>query len=254
MSNSTKTRFIANISHELKTPLTSSISASDLLLSEMFGTLNDKQRDYVMNIHRSSSHLLELINDILATAKIDEGRSSLYFETFAVGEALDEVVKTVAGSCPERADDIRVACEPANLELSADRVVLKQVLYNLLSNATKFSEAGSEMRIDVREVTLGERRVVDFSIADRGIGIAAADLERVFYEFEQVENSYSRTYEGTGLGLPLARRQVELHGGKLWLESELGYGTVARFFVPAQQDVPLDADESDTPETPRSDA
>ena len=178
VSNSTKTRFIANISHELKTPLTSSISASDLLLSEMFGTLNDKQRDYVMNIHRSSSHLLELINDILATAKIDEGRSSLYFETFAVGEALDEVVKTVAGSCPERADDIRVACEPANLELSADRVVLKQVLYNLLSNATKFSEAGSEMRIDVREVTLGERRVVDFSIADRGIGIAAADLER----------------------------------------------------------------------------
>ncbi len=254
VSNSTKTRFIANISHELKTPLTSSISASDLLLSEMFGTLNDKQRDYVMNIHRSSSHLLELINDILATAKIDEGRSSLYFETFAVGEALDEVVKTVAGSCPERADDIRVACKPANLELSADRVVLKQVLYNLLSNATKFSEAGSEMRIDVREVTLGERRVVDFSIADRGIGIAAADLERVFYEFEQVENSYSRTYEGTGLGLPLARRQVELHGGKLWLESELGYGTVARFFVPAQQDVPPDADESDTPETPRSDA
>ncbi|WP_302391040.1 sensor histidine kinase [Eggerthella sinensis] len=254
VSNSTKTRFIANISHELKTPLTSSISASDLLLSEMFGTLNDKQRDYVMNIHRSSSHLLELINDILATAKIDEGRSSLYFETFAVGEALDEVVKTVAGSCPERADDIRVACEPANLELSADRVVLKQVLYNLLSNATKFSEAGSEMRIDVREVTLGERRVVDFSIADRGIGIAAADLERVFYEFEQVENSYSRTYEGTGLGLPLARRQVELHGGKLWLESELGYGTVARFFVPAQQDVPPDADEPDTTETPRSDA
>ncbi len=147
-----------------------------------------------------------------------------------------------------------MACEPANLELSADRVVLKQVLYNLLSNATKFSEAGSEMRIDVREVTLGERRVVDFSIADRGIGIAAADLERVFYEFEQVENSYSRTYEGTGLGLPLARRQVELHGGKLWLESELGYGTVARFFVPAQQDVPPDADGPDTTETPRSDA
>lgn len=242
VSNSTKTRFIANISHELKTPLTSSISAADLLLSEMFGTLNGKQRDYVGNIHRSSSHLLELINDILATAKIDEGRSNLYFEEFSVVDALDEVVRTVSGSSPARATDVRVSCEPADLTLSADRVVLKQVLYNLLSNATKFSEAGSEIRIDVREVVRGGRSVVDFSIADRGIGIAASDLDRVFYEFEQVENSYSRTYEGTGLGLPLARRQVELHGGKLWLESELGYGTTARFYVPAQQDARLDTE------------
>lgn len=242
VSNSTKTRFIANISHELKTPLTSSISAADLLLSEMFGTLNGKQRDYVGNIHRSSSHLLELINDILATAKIDEGRSNLYFEEFSVVDALDEVVRTVSGSSPARATDVRVSCEPADLTLSADRVVLKQVLYNLLSNATKFSEAGSEIRIDVREIVRGGRSVVDFSIADRGIGIAASDLDRVFYEFEQVENSYSRTYEGTGLGLPLARRQVELHGGKLWLESELGYGTTARFYVPAQQDAPLDTE------------
>lgn len=242
VSNSTKTRFIANISHELKTPLTSSISAADLLLSEMFGTLNGKQRDYVGNIHRSSSHLLELINDILATAKIDEGRSNLYFEEFSVVDALDEVVRTVSGSSPARATDVRVSCEPADLTLSADRVVLKQVLYNLLSNATKFSEAGSEIRIDVHEIVRGGRSVVDFSIADRGIGIAASDLDRVFYEFEQVENSYSRTYEGTGLGLPLARRQVELHGGKLWLESELGYGTTARFYVPAQQDAPLDTE------------
>lgn len=246
VSNSTKTRFIANISHELKTPLTSSISAADLLLSEMFGTLNGKQRDYVGNIHRSSSHLLELINDILATAKIDEGRSNLYFEEFSVVDALDEVVRTVSGSSPARAADVRVSCEPADLALSADRVVLKQVLYNLLSNATKFSEVGSEIRIDVREIERGGRCVVDFSIADRGIGIAASDLDRVFYEFEQVENSYSRTYEGTGLGLPLARRQVELHGGKLWLESELGCGTTARFYVPAQQDAPLDADGSET--------
>lgn len=246
VSNSTKTRFIANISHELKTPLTSSISAADLLLSEMFGTLNGKQRDYVTNIHRSSSHLLELINDILATAKIDEGRSNLYFEEFSVVDALDEVVRTVSGSSPARATDVLVSCEPPDLALSADRVVLKQVLYNLLSNATKFSEAGSEIRIDVREVVRGGRSVVEFSIADRGIGIAASDLDRVFYEFEQVENSYSRTYEGTGLGLPLARRQVELHGGKLWLESELGYGTTARFYVPAQQDAPLEADGSET--------
>lgn len=245
VSNSTKTRFIANISHELKTPLTSSISAADLLLSEMFGTLNEKQRDYVGNIHRSSSHLLELINDILATAKIDEGRSNLYFEEFAVADALDEVVRTVSGSSPARSADVRVSCEPADLALSADRVVLKQVLYNLLSNATKFSEAGSEIRIDVREVVRGGRSVVDFSIADRGIGIAESDLDRVFYEFEQVENSYSRTYEGTGLGLPLARRQVELHGGKLWLESELGYGTTARFFVPSRQDAPTGTDGSE---------
>lgn len=236
VSNSTKTRFIANISHELKTPLASCISASDLLLSEMFGPLNDKQRDYVDNIRQGSSHLLELINDILATAKIDEGRANLYFEDFGVEEALDEVVKTVAGSCPERAGDFSVSCRPEGLVMAADRVVLKQVLYNLLSNAAKFSEAGTEISIDVCEALRGERRVVEFAISDKGIGIAASDLERVFFEFEQVDNSYSRTYEGTGLGLPLARRQVELHGGKLWLESELGCGTTARFYLPIQQE------------------
>ena len=240
VSNSTKTRFIANISHELKTPLTSCISASELLLSEMFGPLNAKQRDYVGNIHQGSSHLLELINDILATAKIDEGRVSLRFETFAVGEALDEVARTVTGSRMERSDDIRVSCEPEELAVTADRVVLKQVLYNLLSNAAKFSEPGSEIRVEACERARGGHRVVEFAISDRGIGIAAGDLDRVFYEFEQVENSYSRTYEGTGLGLPLARRQVELHGGRLWLESELGFGTTARFYVPARPEAPSD--------------
>lgn len=236
ISNSTKTRFIANISHELKTPLTSCISASDLLLAEMFGTLNEKQRDYVNNIRLSSSHLLLLINDILAMAKIDEGNTNLHFDTVTIRDVVDEVANIVAGSYPARASDIRITVEPEDLTIAADSVTLRQILYNLLSNAAKFSDVGSEIRIDVREAAIEGTRVTDFSISDQGIGIAQSDLERVFYEFEQVENSYSRTYEGTGLGLPLARRQTELHGGKLWLESTLGLGTTARFFLPAAHD------------------
>lgn len=236
ISNSTKSQFIANISHELKTPLVSSISASEILLDEMFGDLNSKQRDYIETIRLSSSHLLLLIEDILAVAKIDEGKANLKYEMTTISALLEEVIDVVRGSDPERASDIRTSVTPADLKVMADRIALRQILYNLLSNAVKFSDPGGGIEVIARSRFIEGKRVADFSIIDHGIGIDTSDLERVFYEFEQVENSHSRTYEGTGLGLPLARRQAELHSGKLWLESELGVGTVARFYIPIDQD------------------
>lgn len=236
ISNSTKTRFIANISHELKTPLTSSISAAELLLDEMFGPLNDKQEEYLTTIKMSSSHLLMLINDILSLAKIDEGRATLSLETLFVAAVVDEVVKVVLGTYPQRTGDIAVAIDPPDLEVTADPAALRQILFNLLTNAVKFSDEGSRIIVSAWHCTVGDKPAVKFSVEDEGIGIAEADFERVFYEFEQVDNSYSRTYEGTGLGLPIARRQTELHNGRLRLQSELGHGTKIEFYLPLTQE------------------
>lgn len=238
ISNSTKTRFIANISHELKTPLTSSISAADLLLDEIFGSLNEKQVQYLTTIRRSSDHLLQLINDILTMAKIDEGRSQLNLETLSVRDVVRDVVNVILGTFPHRAGDISINVEPPGLETTADAAALRQILFNLLTNAVKFSEEGSPITIEARADVIGDKAVVRFSVKDEGIGIAEEDFERVFYEFEQVDNSYSRTYEGTGLGLPIARRQAELHNGKLWLESTLGKGTMVSFLIPTRPDLP----------------
>lgn len=232
ISNSTKTRFIANISHELKTPLTSSISAAELLLDELFGPLNEKQREYLTTIKMSSSHLLMLISDILSLAKIDEGRATLALQTIAVAPTIAEVVKIVLGTYPQRAGDITVTVEPANLSATADPAALRQILFNLLTNAVKFSDEGSSITVRAQERSVGEIPTVEFAVEDAGIGIAEVDHERVFHEFEQVDNSYSRTYEGTGLGLPIARRQTELHNGRLWLASELGHGTTITFYLP----------------------
>lgn len=232
ISNSTKTRFIANISHELKTPLTSSISAADLLLDEIFGSLNEKQVQYLTTIKCSSDHLLQLINDILTVAKIDEGRSQLNRETLPVQGVVSEVVSIILGTFPQRTGDISLQIDPPDLQVTADAAALRQILFNLLTNAVKFSEEGSRITIHAQATTIADKPVVQFAVEDEGIGIAEEDFERVFYEFEQVDNSYSRTYEGTGLGLPIARRQTELHNGKLWLESTLGKGTVIRFFLP----------------------
>lgn len=242
ISNSTKTRFIANISHELKTPLTSSISAADLLLDQIFGELNDKQVEYLRTIKKSSAHLLNLINDILSLAKIDEGRSQLICQALPVRDLVDEVVVIVLGTYPDRAADIVVAIQPPQLQAVADAASLRQILFNLITNALKFSDPGSAVTISAQHWTVGETAGALFSVEDAGIGVAEEDFERVFYEFEQVDNSYSRTYEGTGLGLPIARRQAEAHGGKLWLESTLGAGTKVSFFLP-QTDEASENDE-----------
>ncbi len=232
-SNIIKSRFLANMSHELRTPLTNNIAASELLLDEIFGPLNGKQAKYINNILVSSNNLLQLINDILDTAKIEAGKTTINPVCHPVREVLDEVFSIVKNMAEQKESDILIKIKPKGLRVTADKMLLKQVLYNLLSNAIKFSDPGKKIWIEVEEKPLnGGPPAVYFSVRDEGIGIDESDLDRVFVEFEQVDNSYSKKYEGTGLGLPLSRKQVELHGGKLNIYSKPGKGTEAIFYIP----------------------
>ena len=229
-SNRVKSAFLANVSHELRTPLSSNISASELLLDEIFGTLNEKQKKYVKNIWLGSNHLLQLINDILDISKIDAGKTNVNLAEFPVRDVFEEALAVVKSLAYQKEIRFFVSIEPPALRVCADRLLLKQILYNLLSNAIKFSEPGK--RIWLSALLDEGRQRVCFSVKDEGIGIRERDLQRVFREFEQVDNSYSREYGGTGLGLPLSQKQVELHGGKIELHSVFGQGTEAAFWLP----------------------
>ena len=229
-SNRAKSTFLANVSHELRTPLSSNISTAELLLDEIFGALNEKQKKYVKNIWFSSNHLLQLINDILDISKIDAGKLTINPEPLLVHDALEEALAVVKSLAYQKQLQFFISIVPEDLQLVADRRVLKQVLYNLLSNAIKFSNPQS--RIWVRAAMEDAADFVCFSVKDEGIGIQEKDMERVFREFEQADNSYSRAYGGTGLGLPLSKKQIELHGGRIELRSVAGQGTEAIFWLP----------------------
>lgn len=235
-SNMIKSLFLANMSHELRTPLTNNIAASELLLDEIFGTLNEKQAKYIKNILSSSHNLLQLINDILDTAKIEAGKTSVNLGIYRVRELLDEVINIVKNIAEQKDIAVLIDVVPGDLLVTADKILLRQVLYNLLSNAIKFSNPKGRVWLQAEERAVEDilsAAAVYFTVRDEGIGIDKSDLERVFIEFEQVDNSYSREYGGTGLGLPLSRKQVELHGGKLELTSKPGIGTEAVFFIPS---------------------
>lgn len=233
-SNRVKNSFLANMSHELKTPLSSNISASELLLEEIFGPLNDKQTKYIKNIWLSSNHLLQLINDILDISKIEAGKTQLALSVCPVRSVFGEAISVVKSIAYQKAIRFTIDIEPEQLLVTADRRLFKQILYNLLSNAIKFSPPESEIILRAAEAPLPAdgSRAVRCIVEDHGVGIAAADLERVFREFEQGDNSYSREYGGTGLGLPLSQRQVELHGGSIELHSRLNEGTRVVFYLP----------------------
>ena len=233
-SNRVKSIFLANVSHELRTPLSSNISTSELLLDEIFGTLNEKQKKYVKNIWLSSTHLLQLINDILDISKIDAGKTKVNLERLLVHDVLEEALTVVKSLAYQKQLQVMVDIVPEDLHVWADRLLLKQVLYNLLSNAIKFSDPSRRIWVSVAREK--ERGFVRFCIRDEGIGIEERDMERVFREFEQVDNSYSRAYGGTGLGLPLSKKQVELHGGYMELRSIIGQGTEALFWLPLRDE------------------
>jgi signal transduction histidine kinase len=226
-ANLHKSRFLANVSHELRTPLNAIIGFSDVLRERMFGELNDKQAEYVEDIHGSGRHLLSLINDILNLAKIEAGHMELELSTFDVPDALQNAVSLVR----ERANSKGVALaleEPADLgSWIADERKLKQVMLNLLSNAIKFTPAGG--KVTVRAAQVGE--VLEIAVTDTGVGIAKGDFEVIFDEFRQVGGPGRE--EGTGLGLPLARKFVELHGGTIDVRSEIGRGSTFVCTFPA---------------------
>jgi len=231
-----KDQFLANVSHELRTPLNSVIGFSDLLLTMASpdSPLTDTQRDYLETIARNGRHLLDLINELLDLSKIAAGRMELRLEPLALDALFREVADTVRAQLEARKH--KLAIEPLReaLIVTADRGRLRQVLLNLLSNAIKFTTDGG--RIALSAQLAGDR--VRVAVSDSGIGIAPDDQEKLFQEFVQLDGSPSRRYEGTGLGLALSKRLVELQGGAIGVESQLGKGSTFWFTVPRSELTP----------------
>jgi signal transduction histidine kinase len=223
-----KDQFLANMSHELRTPLNSVIGFSDLLLTMATpeNPLTETQRDYLETIARNGRHLLELINELLDLSKIAAGRMELRLEALEVSALLREAADTVRAQLEARRHTLVIEPLPDHLLVTADRVRLRQVLLNLLSNAIKFSTDGGRVTLSARREDSGAVRV---AVTDTGIGIAPADQGKLFQEFVQLDASESRRYEGTGLGLALSKRLVELHGGTIGVDSEVGTGSTFWF-------------------------
>ncbi len=223
-------QFLANVSHELRTPLNSVIGFSDLLLTMASpdSPLTDTQRDYLETIARNGRHLLDFINELLDLSKIAAGRMQLTLEPLALDALLREVADTVRAQLEARKHKLAIEPLRDTVIVTADRGRLRQVLLNLLSNAIKFTTDGG--RITLSAQLAGDR--VRVAVSDSGIGIAPDDQQKLFREFVQLDGSASRRYEGTGLGLALSKRLVELHGGAIGVESQLGKGSTFWFTVP----------------------
>ena len=231
-ANRAKSQFLANMSHELRTPLNAIIGFSEVLSDKVFGDLNDRQLKYTSNILNSGRHLLQLINDILDLAKVESGHAELLRSTFSVGKVLNEAQSVARSLANKKSIALELKVAPDLPPLYADEAKFKQILYNLLSNAIKFTPDGGKVGVTASLATPGES--LRISVSDTGIGIKQEDHARVFQEFEQVDSSYGRQQQGTGLGLALTKRLVEMHGGNIQIESEgiEGQGSVFTFMIP----------------------
>src|SRR6266446_10300017 len=218
-----KDLFLSNISHELRTPLNSIIGFTDLLLTQELGpALSDQQRDFLETVARNGRHLLELINELLDLQRIAAGRMDLKPEAVELAGLLAEAVGSVHAQAQKHRHALVVTPLPQDLRVHADRGRVRQVLLNLLSNAIKFTPDGGRITVAAGPVNGGGGSEVRIAVTDTGIGIAAEDQPKLFQEFSQLDASASRKYEGTGLGLALSRRLIELHGGAIGVESEMG--------------------------------
>jgi PAS domain S-box-containing protein len=224
-----KSEFLANMSHELRTPLNAIIGFSEVLSERMFGELNEKQEEYLKDIHASGQHLLSLINDILDLSKIEAGRMELEVAEFHLPQAIENALVLVRERALRRGITLEQSIDPRLGEIQGDERKVKQVLLNLLSNAIKFTPDGG--RIDVRAIAVDGS--VQVSVSDTGVGIAPEDQGAIFEEFRQVGTA-DKKVEGTGLGLALSRRFVELHGGRIWVKSQIGAGSTFTFTIPVR--------------------
>jgi signal transduction histidine kinase len=229
-ANRHKSEFLASMSHELRTPLNAIIGFSEVLQERMFGELNAKQAEYVGDIVASGRHLLALINDILDLSKIEAGRMELQLVPFSLPASIEDTLTLVRERAARQGIALELDVHERVDEVVADERKIKQVLLNLLSNAVKFTPAGG--RVGVRAALADG--MVEIAVRDTGIGIAPQDQETIFEEFRQVGADEARKREGTGLGLALARRFVELHGGKIWVESAVGRGSTFTFTLPVR--------------------
>jgi PAS domain S-box-containing protein len=225
-----KSDFLAKMSHELRTPLNSIIGFSEMLEDETFGPLNEKQRRSVDNVLTSGRQLLQVINDILDLSKVEAGRMQLAPTELDAGFALGEVRGVIESLARAKGHTVEIEVEPGLPPLLADPGRFRQIMYNLLSNAIKFTPDGGRIRMTARRAAGGG--AVEIAVADTGIGIAPIDQERIFREFEQLDSAYVRQQQGTGLGLALTRKLIDLHGGRIWVESEVGRGSTFRFVLP----------------------
>ena len=230
IANQHKSEFLANMSHELRTPLNAIIGFSEVLLERMFGELNEKQDDYLKDIFSSGKHLLSLINDILDLSKIEAGRMELDLGDFDAAQALANAMTLVRERAQTHGIGLSLEADPQVGEIRADERKFKQILLNLLSNAVKFTPNGGRVLVRARLTQSG----IEVAVNDTGVGISAEDQLVVFDEFKQVGRHYTNKHEGTGLGLALTKRFVELHGGRLSLQSEPGVGSTFTFTIPRQ--------------------
>jgi len=228
LANKHKSEFLANMSHELRTPLNAIIGFSEVLSEQMFGEVNDKQREYLQDIHASGHHLLGLINDILDLSKIEAGRMELDLTRFHLPMLLDNSTTLVRERASRHGLSLALDVEEGLAEWVADERKVKQVVVNLLSNAVKFTPAGGSVTLRARRIEAG----LEIAVIDTGVGIAPDQQTLVFEEFRQAGGDYLRKSEGTGLGLSLAKRFVELHGGTIRVESAPGQGSTFAFILP----------------------
>ncbi len=227
-ANRHKSEFLANVSHELRTPLNAIIGFSEVLGERMFGELNEKQAEYTEDILSSGRHLLSLINDILDLAKIEAGRMELELTTFDLPSAVENALILVRERTTRHGIKLERVIDEKLGDFVGDERKVKQILLNLLSNAVKFTPEGGQIKV---EASLGDSAAI-VSVTDTGIGIAKEDQEAIFEEFRQVGSNYAQKREGTGLGLSLTKKFVEMHGGKIWVESEPGKGATFTFTLP----------------------
>jgi signal transduction histidine kinase len=251
IANTAKTNFLANMSHELRTPLNAILGFSELLLDKHFGDINEIQEEYLNDVLESSRHLLSLINDILDLAKVEAGKLELKPTGVNLKMLLENSLVMIKEKAMKHGIRLSTHIDGIPETISADERKLKQVMYNLLSNAVKFTPDGgsitlaaklisdfgfrnSELKVEEKQpATCNPQSAIEVSVSDTGIGISHRDIDRIFNPFEQADGSSSRQYQGTGLGLSLTKQLVELHGGRIWVESEgEGKGAIFSYIVP----------------------
>lgn len=228
-----RSSFIANLSHELKTPLNSVLGFSQMLNDQMAGELNEQQKKYLGYVVSSGRHLEELINDILDLAKIEAGKAKLYIEEFSLREAVLEVVDKLNEDANRKQVKIDLIIDPSFDNVNADKLKFKQIISNLLSNAIKFTPNNGNVKI----LTENKEDNIHVTVTDTGIGIRDEDLGRIFSVFEQLDVSTTKSYQGTGLGLALVKNLVNMHGGNVQVESQLGKGSKFSFTLPVNNQI-----------------
>lgn len=226
-ANRFKTEFINNMSHELRTPLNAVINFTRLVMEGFAGTVSEQQVNYLTFVHDSGQHLLGLINDILDLAKIEAGKLDLQKELTDLEPILKGVMSTAVGLTRSKGLELKIQIAPDLPLVEIDARRIRQVLLNIISNAAKFTLQGA---ITLRAEPYHEKVVI--AVQDTGVGMRPEDLSKVFEEFQQVDNPFQEAVSGTGLGMPISRRFIQLHGGDMWIESQLGKGTTVYFNLP----------------------